>query len=175
MLPVPLLDGSLELRVPTITDARPMAELGNDKRIWDNLRNLFPHPYRLEHAKEFIALVQEENPARTLAICIEGSFAGIIGLNLQPDVYEKSLEIGYWLGAPFWGQGLASRAVKLMSGYAFEYLDCNRLHTGVYSYNPASMRVLEKCGYQKEGVFKNAIWKNQEFWDEHRYALLKNP
>ena len=173
MLPYTLIDQELELRVPKKEDAHDLATLGNDKRIWNNLRNIFPHPYELKDAHEFIKIVQKENPSRTLAICVQGRFVGVIGLNLQPDVYEKSLEIGYWLGAPFWGQGLASRAVKLMVSYAFDQLDCNRLHTGVYSSNPASMRVLEKAGFQKEGVFKQAIWKNQQFHDEHRYALVK--
>ena len=155
-------------------DAPAMAQLANDKRIWDNLRDYFPHPYELPHAQEFISYTTQQDPACNFAIVYEDQFAGIISLVEQPDVYQKSWEIGYWLGAPFWGRGIATQAVKLICQYGFEQLDCNRIFTGVFAYNLASMKVLEKCGFSKEGVFAQAIWKNHQFWDEHRFALLKD-
>lgn len=169
-----LESGNIRLRRLQKSDAPQLAELANDKRIWDNLRDYFPHPYRLKDAQDFISRVSQEDPVLTFAVIFDEQFAGIAGLHSQQDVYRKSKEIGYWIGAPFWGKGIATNAVKLLSAYAFDNLACHRLQAGVYSYNPASMKVLENAGYLKEGIFEQAVWKNEEFWDEHRYALL-NP
>ncbi len=169
-----LKSGKVELAPLGANEAGELATLANDKAIWDNLRDYFPHPYQRAHAVEFIAEVSKAEPRLVLAIRYQNSLAGIIGLNPQSDVYCKSMEIGYWLGRPFWGRGIATEAVGLMNSYAFENFDCNRLFTGVFAYNIPSMRVLEKCGYQQEGIAQQAIWKNQRFWNEHRYALLKD-
>lgn len=168
-----LTAGDISLRPLQMSDAKTLALLANDKRIWDNLRDYFPHPYGLPDARSFIKMKNQEDPTHTFSVCYHEEFAGIAGLNTQQDVYRKSKEIGYWLGAPFWGKGIATQAVKLLCAYAFENLDCNRIHTGVFSNNPASMKVLENAGFTKEGVFKDAVWKNNDFWDEHRYAMLR--
>lgn len=168
-----LRSGHIVLRPLRDSDAETLATLANDTRIWENLRDHFPNPYNVEDAKLFIEASSMEDPVLIMAITTQGSLAGVIGLTRQSDVYRKSLEIGYWLGAPFWGKGLATTAVTLITEYAFEKLSCNRLFSGVFSFNKASMRVLEKCGFQKEGIFKKAVWKNGRFWDEHRYARLK--
>ena len=89
---------------------------------------------------------------------------------MQKDVYRESAEIGYWLGAPYWGKGIATKAVALVTHYGFETLRLNRIFTGVFSFNKASMRVLEKNGFTKEGIFKRAVVKNGITYDEHRYA-----
>lgn len=168
-----LSKAGVTLRLLMQRDAKALVVQANDKRIWDNLMDSFPHPYRLKDAQEFIELTSKQAPPRIFAITINNDLAGVIGLNELADVYTKCYEIGYWLGASFWGKGIATIAVGLLTDYAFRKLDCNRLQAGVYSYNPASMKVLEKCGYNKEGIFKQAVWKNQQFWDEHRYAILK--
>jgi ribosomal-protein-alanine N-acetyltransferase len=59
-------------------------------------------------------------------------------------------------------------AVNLITDYGFNVMGFARIHTGVYEYNPASQRVLEKCGYVREGVFKKNIFKNNRLWDEVR-------
>jgi len=88
-------------------------------------------------------------------------------------VYSKSAEIGYWVGEPFRNKGIVTAAVKLMTEYGFNTLNLIRVHTGIFEYNTASMRVLEKNGFDKEGVFKRSVFKNGKIWDEHRYAKLK--
>ena len=65
-------------------------------------------------------------------------------------------------------------AVKLMTEYGFNELGLIRIHTGIFEYNVASMRVLEKNGYEKEGVFKRSVFKNGQIWDEHRYAKWRD-
>ena len=157
------------------SDADHLARQANNKRVWDNLRDLMPHPYSLEDALEFIALTEREQPAQTFGIISQdGELCGVIGLVKQQDVYRRTAEIGYWIGEAFWGRGIATKAVELISKYGFEELQLERIFTGVFEYNKASMRVLEKNGFIKEGIFRNSVIKNGHIYDEHRYAKLKN-
>jgi len=163
----------ISLRALEDIDASSLAELANNKKIWDNLRDIMPYPYSIENANLFIDLTKKENPQVTFAIEFEGKLCGVIGLVPQQDVYKKTAEIGYWIGEPFWNKGIATKAVQLITDYAFNELDFVRLHTGVFEYNTASMKVLEKCGFKKEGVFEKAIIKNGKIWDEHRYSKVE--
>ncbi|MGB5228245.1 MAG: GNAT family protein, partial [Eudoraea sp.] len=85
---------------------------------------------------------------------------------------RKSAEIGYWIGEPYWGKGIATKAIKLITKYGFEDLKLVRIYAGVFEFNMVSMKVLENNGYKKEGVFKKAVFKNSNFFDEHRYFKL---
>ncbi|MEL6251265.1 MAG: GNAT family protein [Bacteroidota bacterium] len=161
------------LRSLKIADAAPMALLANNKKIWDNVRDYMPYPYGEQNGREFIEMVHEEERPLTFGISYKGRLAGVISLVAQEDIYRKTAEIGYWLGEPFWGKGIATQAVKMITKYGFEQMDFIRLYAGIFEYNIGSMRVLEKNGYVKEGIFKKALIKNNQIWDEHRYALLK--
>jgi ribosomal-protein-alanine N-acetyltransferase len=121
----------------------------------------------------FINLIKQENPQVSFAIEYKDNFCGMIGLMPQKDVYRKTAEIGYWLGEPYWHKGIATKAVELVTNYGFDQLNFIRLHTGVFEYNIASMKLLEKNGYLKDGVFKKSIIKNDKIWDEHRYSKIK--
>lgn len=150
-----------------------MARLANNKKIWDNVRDIFPHPYSEKDAESFIKTQDEDDLKDNFAIECNGDFCGAIGLILEQDVYRKSAEIGYWVGEPYWGKGVATRAVDLLARYAFDELGLVRLYAGVFEYNRGSMRVLEKNGFIKEGISKKAVFKNDRFWDEHCYALIR--
>lgn len=165
-----LRDHEIILRPLNDNDTSAVARLLNNKKISDNLRNIIRHPYTESDAAWFINNVRNENLRLNLGIEYKGELCGIIGLSPQNDVYTQTTEIGYWLGEPFWGKGIATRAVKLMTDYAFNDLGYIRIQTGVFEYNTASMRVLEKNGYVKDCVFKKAITRNGEVWDEHRYS-----
>lgn len=145
----------------------------NNKKVWDNLRDYFPHPYTVEDAKAWIIRQIKIQPPLNLAIDVEGQAVGGIGLIPGRDVERISAEIGYWLGEAFWGRGIMTEAVKAMVRYAMDDLKFIRLYAGVFSGNPGSMRVLEKAGFQKEGVFTKAILKNGKILDEHRYGIWK--
>jgi RimJ/RimL family protein N-acetyltransferase len=97
----------------------------------------------------------------------------MIGLVAEKDVYRRTANIGYWLGEPFWNNGIITKAVKLITDYGFNKLNFIRIHTGIFEFNIASMKVLEKNGYVKDGVFKKNIFKNGKVWDEHRYSKIK--
>ncbi len=172
--PFMLRDENITLRSLQNDDAPALTQLANNKKVWDNLRDVLPHPYTLEDAFFFINLTKQESPHVSFAIDFEGSFCGMIGLVPQTDVYRKTAEIGYWLGEPFWNKGIATRAVKLITEYGFSQLDFTRIHTGVFEYNTSSMKVLEKNGYVQDGIFKKSIFKNDKICDEYRYSKLKS-
>ncbi len=155
-------------------DRTSLALLANNKKIFDNVRDFFPYPYSEKNAAEFIELCLNEDPAVTYAVEFQQQLAGVIGLVLQTDVYRKSAEIGYWIGEPFWNKGIASAAVNQMVKYAFEELKLIRVFTGVFDFNIASQRVLEKCGFELEGIFKKSIIKNGNVCNEYRYAKFNN-
>jgi ribosomal-protein-alanine N-acetyltransferase len=166
--------GEISLRQPVLKDRRKIAKLADNKKIFDNVRDFFPYPYTEKNAEEFITLCRHENPKLTFAIDCQGELAGVIGLVTQPDIYRLTAEIGYWVGEPFWNRGIASNALKLMVDYGFKTLGLVRIYTGVFDYNKASQRVLEKCGFTLEGIFKKSILKNGIICDEYRYAIVKN-
>lgn len=164
----------IKLREFENSDCFRLAELCNNKNIWNNVRDIFPSPYTQKDAEFFIGLCNSSHPATTFAIELHSELVGCIGLELQTDIHKKSAEIGYWIGEPFWGKGIASQAVLLMVEYGFEKFGLNRIYAGVYDYNKASCRVLEKSGFQLEGILRKAVYKNECFFDEYRYAIIKD-
>jgi ribosomal-protein-alanine N-acetyltransferase len=168
-----LKEGNIILRPLSDSDENALAQLANNKKIWDNVRDYLPFPYGIDDAISFIKLTQKENPQTTFAIVYGGQFCGVIGLVGQSDVYKRTAEIGYWLGEPYWNKGIATVSVKLLTDYGFNQLDFIRIHTGVFEYNIGSMRVLTKNGYSKDGIFKKSILKNGQIFDEHRFSKTK--
>jgi RimJ/RimL family protein N-acetyltransferase len=163
----------VQLRPLQRGDAPRLAELANNKNISKNLRDGFPHPYSLADAEAFIESCNNQEPAQVFAIEYNGQFAGNIGIHPAEDVYRKSAEIGYFIGEPYWNKGIMTQAVNQMVEYVFSHFDIVRIYTGIFEYNIASQRVLEKCGFKKEAVFEKAIFKNNQLWAEVRYALIK--
>jgi RimJ/RimL family protein N-acetyltransferase len=164
---------SIELRSFQQSDAARLAFLANNKKIWINLRDGFPYPYSLKDAGLFIDNCLKMKPQTVFAILFDEDLCGSIGLFKKEDVYRKSAEIGYWIGEPYWGRGIASLAVEKIVEFGFAELDINRIFTGIYDYNIASQKVLLKNGFTKEAVFEKAVYKNGKFVDEIRFSLIK--
>lgn len=167
-----LIDGEVALRDFVPADKHRLAELANNKKVSDNLRDGFPNPYTVADAQSFIEMCLSLTPPQIFAIEYYGVYAGNIGLHKGDDVYRKSAEIGYFLGELFWNKGIMTKAVNLICDYGFNNLDIVRIFTGVFHYNISSQKVLEKCGFIKEGVFKDAIFKNGIVCNEIRHAKL---
>jgi len=167
-------DFNIKLRKLFPDDKYRLAELANNKKISINMRDAFPHPYTLEDAEKFITASNGKDPQEVFAIEYNGEYVGNIGLHKANDVYRKSAEIGYFLGEPFWNKGIMTKVVELICEYGFRELDIVRIHTGVFEYNKASRRVLTKCGFVKEGVFKSALYRNGKIYDEIRFARIKS-
>jgi ribosomal-protein-alanine N-acetyltransferase len=164
----------LLLRPLRPTDARSLAHHANDRAVWRTLRDAFPHPYSVDDAHTFIEDVASgEEGALVLGLEVEGEVVGVCGAYPQDDVYRRSAEVGYWVGRAFQGRGLATRALGALTACAFEELDVVRLQAGVFAGNSSSARVLEKCGYLREGVLRESVEKEGVLLDSWLYAKLR--
>jgi RimJ/RimL family protein N-acetyltransferase len=162
------------LREWQLSDAASLAENANNIAIWNNVRDYFPHPYSEEDGKQFIELVlAKPNPATDMAIAVDGKAVGGIGIVLQSDVERISAEIGYWLGEMYWNKGIMTQAVREMIPYAFENFPLHKIYAPVFDFNVASQRVLQKAGFEREGVLKQAAIKNGKIVDLHYYSIIK--
>ena len=150
VLPAPVLvTARLRLRTPQRDDAPAIAALANDRRIAENTARI-PHPYTLADAEGFLRYLEESESEIAFAITrADDTLIGLCGLLMKP---RKTPEIGYWLGVPYWGHGYATEAARAVIDHAFENLGLERLEAGARVSNPASRRVLEKCGFQWSGV-----------------------
>ncbi len=163
----------VRLRRLRLADISELTRLANNRRIWDNVKDYFPHPYLEKDAEFFIRSKASEDPQITFAIEYHGSLVGVVGLEPQSDVYAHTCEIGYWLGEEFWGKGIATYAVMLATDYAFQTLAMYRIYAGVFEHNEASMKVLEKAGFVKEATLKGAIKKNAVIINEELYSIVR--
>jgi RimJ/RimL family protein N-acetyltransferase len=138
----------LVLRAPHLEDVKAVATLANDRRIAE-MTTRIPHPYSLADAAAFVSAVGENDGAATFAITLDGKrLIGFCGVEPRRD----GPELGYWLGVAYWGHGYATEAARAVIDHAFTTLGCERLVSGARVSNPASRRVLEKCGFQWTGV-----------------------
>jgi RimJ/RimL family protein N-acetyltransferase len=145
---VPVLaTARLVLRAPRRSDVKAIAALANDRRIAANTARI-PHPYGIEDAEQFIASVNKREGEACFVIMLECAPVGVCSVDLR----EDGPEVGYWLGVPYWGRGFATEAVRALIDHAFGDLEHEALISGARVNNPASRRVLEKCGFQWTGV-----------------------
>jgi len=153
-------------------DAPSIAKYANNRKIWMNLRDAFPHPYSLQDAESFISRVIEANPITVFAIATQWEAIGSIGLMLGKDVHRFTAEIGYWLAEPFWGKGIMTQAVKSLTAYAIRDLKLHRIFAEPYTTNPVSARVLEKAGFICEGILRSNVFKDGKILDQFLYRYV---
>jgi len=165
--------GEWQIRSWRRSDEIALVKYGNNRKIWINVRDAFPHPYTKQDARAWIQQATQQNPETQFAVASSEEAIGGIGLILQHDVYRKSAEIGYWLGEPFWGMGIATKAVGALTEYAFAQFDLARLFATVFEWNPASARVLEKAGYRCEGRLRKSVTKDGKTIDEFLYSITR--
>jgi [ribosomal protein S5]-alanine N-acetyltransferase len=156
------------------TDAGPLVRHANDPAVARQLRDRFPHPYTASDAVAFLRMTAAERDASNLAIEVAGEAAGGIGFVQGTDVERYSAEIGYWLGAQYWGRGIMSEALALVTAYAFESRNLLRLYALPFADNAASVRVLEKAGYTREGLLRASAVKFGTPRDQLLYGVV-NP
>ena len=146
---IPVLETKrLALRAPRLEDAKMVTALANDRRIAENTARI-PHPYKLTDAQGFIAGANKAAEEAVFMITLrDATVIGACGVVLQ----DETPELGYWLGVPYWGKGYATEALHAVIDYAFTDLEHTALQAGARVTNPASRRVLEKCGFQWTGV-----------------------
>jgi len=154
-----------KLRGWKANDVVSIQKHADNSKVYSFLLDRFPHPYTMEAAEVWVDHMLNLQPNYNFVIDIDGKAVGVIGLEIREDVYRKAPLIGYWIGEAFWGKGIMTKAIKLMTNFAFTELDMMRIQAGVLGNNPKSMRVLEKAGFVKEGILKNAIIKNGAVFD----------
>jgi RimJ/RimL family protein N-acetyltransferase len=164
----------VNLRPWRMTDVETLVRYANNRKIWLNLRDRFPHPYTRADASEWVThCAGETGPQTQFAIDMTGEAIGGIGFERFGDVHRMSAEIGYWLGEPFWRKGIATFTLITASDYGFAKLGLERLQATVFEWNAASMLVLEKAGYVREGRLRRSIIKDGQLIDSIIYARFR--
>jgi RimJ/RimL family protein N-acetyltransferase len=168
--------GLCRLRRWRRADQSALIRHANNIKIWRNVRDIFPHPYTPTAADSFLSAVTEQGgPESVYAIEVGGEAAGAIGIHPRVNEECHAAEIGYWLGEKFWGRGIATAAVRGLSLRALNEKELYRLFANVFASNPASMRVLEKAGFRREGVLRRAVVKEGVLMDAVVYGLTRDP
>jgi RimJ/RimL family protein N-acetyltransferase len=140
----------LVLRAPQLGDAKAVAALANERRVAENTARI-PHPYRLADAERFILGTKSDPDELTFLITLPNDT--VLGAcSISRSAENDAHEIGYWLGVPHWGKGFATEATRAMIDHAFTDLGLHVLTASARVTNPASRRIIEKCGFQWTGV-----------------------
>jgi len=160
-----------QIRSWALEDIPSLARHANNAKVSVNLRDGFPYPYSETDAEIFISA--NLDAAWNFTIAVNGEAAGGIGLVIGADVHRFTAEIGYWLAEPYWGRGITSKAVQALTDYAFQHTGLVRIYASVFETNPTSMRVLEKNGFQFEGILRKNVIKNGAILDNFLYAKIK--
>lgn len=173
----------MELRTERLTlrpwrrgDQEALAREADDVEVWRWVRDRFPHPYTVADAERWIEFaIAQPGPTRNFAIVHGEAPIGGVGLQVMEDVQRCTAEVGYWLGRAWWGRGFASEAVRRIVPYAFETFDAlTRLEAHVFDSNAASVRVLEKAGFELEARLRCAVVKQGVVQDDLVFALLRS-
>ncbi|AFD09143.1 GNAT family N-acetyltransferase [Solitalea canadensis] len=163
-----------ELRPWQSGDEQSLIKNANSKKVWDNVRDYFPHPYTLKDAEEWIVRNRDVDPAVNLAIVVDGQAAGGIGIVVKEDVSRINAEIGYWLGEDYWNRNIMTEAVSAMVDYSFDNFDVIRIYAEVFEKNYASRKVLQKAGFLEEAILRFSVIKNNEIMDSYVYSILRD-
>jgi ribosomal-protein-alanine N-acetyltransferase len=154
-------------------DEVSLVRYADNRNVSGNLKDRFPSPYTAADAVEWIAHASAQDPVCNFAIVVDGQAVGGTGIELGTDIFRRSAEVGYWLGEPFWGRGIATEVLRAVTDYAWATFDIVRLEAGVFDWNPASARVLEKAGYTLEGRMRQGVVKDGRVGDRLIYGLLR--
>ena len=153
-------------------DEPSLVRHANNRNVWINLRDAFPFPYRTADARHWIRLATSNGYNFVFAIDVDGFAVGAIGVHPGVDIHRHSAEIGYWLGEEYWNRGIVTEAVTAVTAYGFATLGMARIHAEVFHWNTASMRVLEKAGFTREGVLHKSVHKDRQWADEVVFAKV---
>lgn len=164
-----------KIREWKIEDANNLAQMLNNKKIQNNLRDGLPYPYTTKDAEEYITSMLSSDKTKTFAfaIIVDDKVVGSIGVFRCENIHFRTAEMGYYIGEPYWGKGLGTSAVKQVCNYIFLHTDIIRIFAEPFAYNTASCRVLEKAGFQFEGVLRSNAIKNGQIIDMKMYSRIK--
>ena len=157
-------------------DAPDLAVAISNNKVLDNLRDGIPYPYSEKDATEFITatLAAKKDSQYAFAVCTDDKAIGSIGVFRKDNVHRLTAEMGYYVAEPYWGKGIMTEAVRQMCDFVFANTDIVRIFAEPYAYNTASCRVLEKAGFQCEGILRQNAIKNGQSVDMRMYATIKD-
>jgi [ribosomal protein S5]-alanine N-acetyltransferase len=139
-----------------------------------------PPLYTEQHFQQFMKIVEETTlkqgrPVHFAIRSRDGFMIGGLGLNEFEIGKSHRAEIGYWLAQDYWGRGIMTQVVRAACVLAFDELGLSKLTAHVFVDNAGSARVLEKCGFQQEGLLRQHFQKDGKLLDGRLFGLLKEP
>jgi ribosomal-protein-alanine N-acetyltransferase len=161
------------LRAWNKEDQAALVRNANNRKVWRNLTEMFPHPYTEADAEHWLSIANQAEPSIHLAIEAEGTAVGGIGVIAGEGIARHTGQFGYWLGEAYWGKGIATAAAQAMVAHVFSGTQFLRLEAPVFEWNPPSMHVLEKVGFIREGVLKRSVFKDGQLIDSVMYACTR--
>jgi RimJ/RimL family protein N-acetyltransferase len=176
MPPLPSLPLDLHgwtLRAWRASDAESLAQHANNERVWRNMSEAFPHPYTLEAARHWVARGHIDFGGDNWAIGLDDGAVGGCGLHQGTGGERCNVEIGYWLGEPYWGRGVVTQVARVLAEQAFARPEVSRVFAAVHADNPASMRVLQKNGFFREAELRQSAIKAGRVIDRVQWARLR--
>jgi ribosomal-protein-alanine N-acetyltransferase len=156
-----------------LDDAESLAKYANNHKLWLTLRDVFPHPYTIPDAHEFLQRAISDQSTTKFCIEVNGRAVGGMGIHPGEDVHSHTATLGYWLGEDFWGRGIMTEAVAALTDFCFDNFPLRRISAEVFANNPASARVLEKAGFVFEGRLKKYVIKDGKLLDSLLYAQTR--
>ena len=162
------------IRPWAVADAESLQRHANNREVSIQLRDRFPYPYTIDNARSFVGWATKQEAPTVWAIEVDGEAAGGIGIELHTDVERVSAEIGYWLGKAVWGRGVATEALIAVTADVFTRFDLTRLYAVPFADHVASVRVLEKAGYVREGHLRQSAIKDGTIRDQLLFAAYRN-
>jgi ribosomal-protein-alanine N-acetyltransferase len=149
----------------------------NDRNIYERTLRI-PFPYAEADADAWMALAAKANaehrrPTHWAIRTADRALIGGGGFDGLHASQPHRAEIGYWLATPYWGRGIMTAVVRRLCEYAFAEHGLAKITAHVFTHNPASARVLEKCGFEQEGLLRRHFLKDGRLVDARLFALLK--
>ena len=165
-----------KIRKWQLSDAADLAAALSNKNVQDSLRDGLPYPYTEQDGAEYIQtmLSVDENETFAFAVTVNDKAIGSISAFRQGNIHRRTAELGYYIAEEYWGKGIMTEAVKQICGYVFDNSDIIRIYAEPFAHNTASCRVLEKAGFQFEGILRSNAVKNGKVIDMRMYARIKS-
>lgn len=154
-----------------LSDLEALVRYANNPNVAAYMTDGFPHPYSVADGQKYLRMVTTELEGNVFAITHNNEAIGSVGVFPETDVYRINAHLGYWVAEPFWGNGIATQAIKWISAYAFRTFGVTRLYAKTFGKNAASHRALQKAGFELEAITKQSVIKRNVVMDEHIYAL----
>ena len=170
----------LELSTCVLRSLEPADKLSlvkhaNNPAVWANLLDTFPHPYTARDAETWLESVGRQPEPTDFAIAVDDELVGVISFQVLGENQGNLAEIGYWLGQEYWGRGIATESVSAITNHIFsQHTEVRRIYARVFQWNRASVRVLEKCGYEMERWLRHSVTKAGKPVDEMLYVRRRD-